>query len=158
MSKPAQWDSVRASEIVMRERHWDGPALPILHALQEEFGYIHEEALPLVASALNLSRAEVHGILTFYHDFKWQPGGAHTLKICRAEACQSMGGAELADALLKRQSVMWGETTADGRLTIEAVYCLGLCACAPAALYDGEPVGRLCADTLDELVTEARGR
>jgi formate dehydrogenase subunit gamma len=158
MSKPAQWDSVRASEIVMRERHRDGPALPILHALQEEFGFIHEEAVPLVASALNLSRAEVHGILTFYHDFKRQPGGAHTLKICRAEACQSMGAAELAAALLKRQGVAWGETTADGRLTIEAVYCLGLCACAPAALYDGEPVGRLCADTLHELVTEARGR
>jgi len=84
MPKPPQWDSVRAGEIVAAHAHLDGPALPILHAFQEEFGFIDDEAVPLIASALNLSRAEVHGVVTFYHDFRRKPAGRHILKICRA--------------------------------------------------------------------------
>jgi len=156
MPKPAQWDSARAGEIVAAHAGLDGPALPILHALQEEFGFIAEEAVPLVASALNLSRAEVHGIVTFYHDFRRKPPGRHVLKICRAEACQAMGGPRLSDELLRREGVEWGETTPDGALTIEGVYCLGLCACAPAALYDGEPVARLDQSILEGVAREAR--
>ena len=156
MPKPAQWDSARAGEIVAAHAHLDGPALPILHALQEEFGYIDQEAVPLIASALNLSRAEIHGVVTFYHDFRRSPGGRHVLKICRAEACQAMGGSALSDEILRREGLEWGGTTQDGSLTIEAVYCLGLCACAPAALYDGEPVARLDRDLLEAMAREAR--
>ena len=156
MPKPPQWDSVRAGEIVAAHAHLDGPALPILHALQEEFGFIDDEAVPLIASTLNLSRAEVHGVVTFYHDFRRKPAGRHILKICRAEACQAMGGPALSDELLRREGVEWGGTTPDGALTIEGVYCLGLCACAPAALYDGEPVARLDHGILEGVTMEAR--
>jgi len=156
MPKPSQWDSARAGEIVAAHAHLDGPALPILHALQEEFGFIDDEAVPLIAAALNLSRAEVHGVVTFYHDFRRRPAGRHVLKICLAEACQAMGGPALSDEILRREGLEWGGTTPDGSLTIEAVYCLGLCACAPAALYDGEPVARLDRDLLDAMTREAR--
>jgi formate dehydrogenase subunit gamma len=156
MAQYAQWDSARASEIVTAHAGCDGAALPILHALQGEFGFVSEEAIPLIASTLNLSRAEVHGVVTFYHDFRRKPSGHHVLKLCRAEACQSMGASSLSEAFLRREGLEWGETTADGALTIEAVYCLGLCACAPAALYDGEPVARLKQETLEALSRKAR--
>jgi len=157
MSKPAQWDKARGEEIVADlTGRLEGAALPILHALQEAFGHVPEEALPLVASSLNLSRAEVHGIMTFYHDFRSTPHGVHVLRICRAEACQAVGGGPLAEAMLERENLRWGETTGDGRLTIEGVYCLGLCACGPAALYDGEPVARLDRQKLDALQARAR--
>jgi formate dehydrogenase subunit gamma len=156
MTQYAQWDSHRASAIVTAYAGQDGATLPILHALQDEFGFISEDAIPMIASALNLSRAEVHGVVTFYHDFRRSPPGQHVLKLCRAEACQSMGGSLLSESLLKREGLQWGETTPDGALTIEAVYCLGLCACAPVALYDGEPVARLNQDTLEALSREAR--
>src|ERR1700743_2140148 len=96
MPSYAGWDRERAQEIISANRHLDGPAIPILHALQEEFGFIHRDAVPMVASALNLSRAELHGIVTFYHDFREAPAGRHVLKLCRAEACQSMGADALA--------------------------------------------------------------
>jgi len=158
MSQYAQWDSDRASEIVAAHSSLDGPVMPILHALQEEFGCIPEEAVPLVATALNLSRAEIHGTITFYHDFRRRPPGRHVLKLCRAEACQAMNGPQLARDLLDSLGMDWGATTQDGSLTIEGVYCLGLCACAPSALYDGEPVGRLDREKLDAVVREAGGR
>lgn len=158
MPSPAQWDSTRAREIIASLTALDGAALPILHAVQQEFGHIPEEALDEVASALNLSRAEVHGIVTFYHDFRRSPAGAHVLKLCRAEACQSMNGAGIARDVLANLGIGWGETTPDGRLTIEAVYCLGLCACAPSAMYDGEPVGRVTPEILSNLIAEARGQ
>jgi formate dehydrogenase subunit gamma len=156
MTKSDQWDMARASEIIAAHASLDGPALPVLHALQDEFGFIHEEAVSLVAQMLNLSRAEVHGIVTFYHDFRCDPAGPHILKLCRAEACQSMNGARIASDFLTDLGITWGETTSDGRLTVEGVYCLGLCACAPSALFDGEPVGRLTPETLAEAVREAR--
>lgn len=156
MAVSPQWDSARASEIVSAHAGRDGAALPILHALQDEFGFISDEAIPIIASALNLSRAEVHGIVTFYHDFRSRPAGRHVLKLCRAEACQSMGAVKLSEEFLRHEGLHWGETTQDGALTIEAVYCLGLCACAPAAHYDGEPIARLTHATLEALAREAR--
>jgi formate dehydrogenase subunit gamma len=156
MTKSDRWDRARASEIIAAHTSLDGAAMPILHALQDEFGYIHDEAVPLVAEALNLSRAEVHGIVTFYHDFRRDPAGRHVLKLCRAEACQSMDGARIASDFLTALGISWGDTTSDGCLTVEGVYCLGLCACAPSALFDGEPIGRLTPDTLAEVVQEAR--
>lgn len=150
------WDVDRAREIVAALDGVEGAALPMLHALQHEFGHVPRDAEPIIADALNLSRAEVYGIVTFYHDFRREPGGRHVLKLCRAEACQSMGAAKQNRDLLAKLGLDWHGTTPDGALTVEPVYCLGLCACAPAALYDGEPVGRLNMDGLDAIVAEAR--
>ena len=149
------WDRERAAEIIQKHVHLDGAALPILHALQREFGYIDRQAIPLVAQALNLSRAEMHGVVSFYHDFREAPPGRHVLKLCRAEACQSMGADALAEAARERLRVGWGETTADGRLTLEPVFCLGLCACAPAAMLDGRVFGALDEAGLASLIDEA---
>ncbi|MEZ0168476.1 formate dehydrogenase subunit gamma [Microvirga sp. TS319] len=157
MPKLVESDLTRLSEIIRAQASLDGPTLPILRALQDEFGYVPEEAVPMIASALNLSRAEIHGTVTFYHDFRDAPAGKHVLKLCRAEACQSMNGAVVAQEFLATLGIGWGETTPDGSLTVEGVYCLGLCACAPSALYDGEPIGRLDPGTLDAVAREARG-
>ena len=150
------WSVERAQEIITAHRHDDGPALPILHALQETFGFVPQDAVPLIAEALNLSRAEVHGIVTFYHDFRREAPGRHVLKLCRAEACQSMGGDALADAVQEHLGAGFGETSHDGAVTLEPVYCLGMCACAPAAMLDGKPVARLTSEKLQKLVETAR--
>lgn len=157
MPRLVEWNPTRAAEIISAHASLDGPTMPILHALQDEFGCIPEEAVPLIAAGLNLSRAEVHGTITFYHDFRREPAGRHVLRLCRAEACQSMDGPHIARELLVKLGIEWGETTSDGVLTVEGVYCLGLCACAPSALYDGEPIGRLDAEKLDAVVRDARG-
>ena len=145
---------LRVGEIVAAHSGLEGPLLPILHAVQAAFGHVPREALPVIADGLNLSRAEVHGVAGFYRDFRPAPAGRHVLKLCRAEACQSMGGEVLARQLLDRFAIGWDGTTADGRLTVEATYCLGLCACAPAAMLDGQPIGRLDRATLDDIVRE----
>jgi formate dehydrogenase subunit gamma len=126
-------------------RYGDKPdaLIEILHDLQHELGHVPEETLPVLAKSLNISRAEVHGVVTFYHDFRRAPAGRHVIKICRAEACQSMNGRALADAAQKLLKIKFGETTPDGRFTLEAAYCLGLCATAPALLVDDQPKGRM---------------
>jgi len=144
-------DEARAWEIIQAHAGIQGSALPILHAVQAAFGHVPAACVPMIAAALNVTRAEIHGIVSFYHDFREAPAGRHVLKLCRAEACQAMGGAALARGVLARLGIGWGETTADGRLTVEPVYCLGLCACAPAALLDGTPLGRLDARALAEI-------
>jgi formate dehydrogenase subunit gamma len=126
--------------------------LEILHDLQDEVGHVPEAALPVLAKALNISRAEVHGVVTFYHDFRRKPAGRHVVKVCRAEACQSMKGEDLARAIEKSLEVKFGETTADGKVTLEAVYCLGLCSTAPAILVDERPVGRVSPQKFDALM------
>ncbi len=141
-----------ARAIILRHLAQEGAALPILHALQAEFGYLPEETLPLVADALNISRAEIYGVATFYHDFHLEPRGKHTLTLCRAEACQSMGAVALAERAKALLGVDFGETTANGRVTLEQTFCLGLCACAPSAMVDGKPVARLTPGKLDEIV------
>ncbi len=146
-------ESVRA--VIARHASQEGAVLPILHALQHEFGYLPEKALPLVAEALNLTRAEIYGVATFYHDFHLEPRGEHTVALCRAEACQAMGAVGLAEHAKSRLGVDWGETTGDGRITLEQTFCLGLCACAPSAMIDGKVVGRLTQQKLDALLTEA---
>jgi len=157
MLEASSWNVDRAQEIVNKHLGLEGPMLPILHALQEEFGYVGAEAAPLIAQALNLSRAEVHGVITFYHDFRHELAGRHILKLCRGEACQSMGSEELARDLLVKLGIDWHGRTQDGELTVEPVYCLGLCASSPSALLDGEPIARLDAATLAEAIDEARG-
>ncbi len=152
----APWDKDIAIACIRAHRDREGPLLPILHALQEEFGYIDEAAELLIAEALNISRAEVHGVVTFYHDFRRRPAGRHVLKLCRAEACQAAGGDVLASHAEARLGVAMGNTSADGGVSLEPVYCLGLCATAPSAMLDGRPVGRLDQERLDALLTEAR--
>ena len=150
------WDPERAARRIAELRDVPGALLPILHALQHEFGYIDRTAVPLIARALNLSRAEVHGVVSFYHDFRDAPAGRHVLRLCRAEACQSMGADALAERARERLRVDWHETTPDGRITLEPVFCLGLCACAPAAILDNRVVGALDAARLSALIDEAR--
>jgi formate dehydrogenase subunit gamma len=150
------WDKDVALGRIREHLHREGPLLPILHALQEEFGYIDEAAEPLIAEALNISRAEVHGVVTFYHDFRRAPAGRHVLKLCRAEACQAAGGDPLAERAVARLGVPMGTTAPDGSVTLEAVYCLGLCAVAPSAMLDGRVVARLDEARLDGLLTEAQ--
>jgi formate dehydrogenase subunit gamma len=147
------WDPAAAQAIVVRWAAAEGPLLPILHDIQATFGCVPAEGVRLIAEALNLSRAEVHGVVSFYHDFRSHPPGRRVVRVCRAEACQSMGGEAVAASLLASLGLDWGGTTADGEITVEPVYCLGLCAVAPAALVDGEPVGRLDAQRLAEAVS-----
>ena len=144
----------RTQAVVEDLAQLEGPLLPILHEVQKEFGCVPDEALRTIAEALNLSRAEVHGVASFYHDFRKAPAGRHVLKICRAEACQSMGGDALADGVRAALGIDWHETTPDGRVTLEPVYCLGLCSCAPAAMLDGALHGRLDETAMRELVKE----
>ena len=146
--------AARAESVILAHRHLDGPLLPMLHALQEEFGYVPAQAEPLLAAALNISKAEVYGVISFYHDFRREPAGRHVLKLCRAEACQAMGSVALASNLLERFGLDWGGRTADGALTVEPTFCLGLCACAPAALLDGEPLVRVTTASLDAALAE----
>lgn len=126
----------------------EGPLLPMLHALQDTFGHVPAHAVPVLAELLNLGRAEVHGVISFYHDFRDHPAGRQVLKICRAEACQAMGGAGVAAETLARLGVDWHGTTPDGAVTVEPVYCLGLCACAPAAMIGDRVIGRVTAERL----------
>ena len=152
------WNEAQGQEIIRRHAGREGALLPIMHELQAAFGYVAAESIPVVADALNLSRAEVHGVVSFYHDFRGEPAGRHILKLCRAEACQSMDAGSVAQAVLDRFEVAWGGTTADGNLTIEATYCLGLCSCAPAAMLDGQPIGRLSGAAVENLVREVEPR
>ena len=128
--------------------------LEILHDVQDKLGHVPEKALPLIADALNLSRAEVYGVATFYHDYHLKPTGKLIIKICRAEACQSAGGFAVIAALEKALKIKLGETTKDGKVTLEAVYCLGLCPMGPAALIDGKPKAAIKPDKVKALVKE----
>ena len=148
--------AARVEEILRAHDRMEGPLLPILHAVQAAFGYIPKDALPIMAQHLNLTRAEVHGVMSFYHDFREEPAGRHVLKLCRAEACQAMGADRVAAHARGALGIEWHETTSDGAVTLEPVFCLGLCACAPAALVDGRVVGRVDELRLDALIAEVR--
>jgi len=141
--------------ILAKHRDLEGPLLPILHAVQAEFGFVPDDVIQIIADDLNITRAEVHGVITFYHDFRDAPAGKHVVKICRAEACQAVGGTALSERAFDRLGVGWHGTTPNGNVTLEPVYCLGLCACGPAAMVDGKVVGRVDATKLDRLLAEA---
>lgn len=151
---PVDWSEPQAAEIVRRHVGREGALLPILHDLQAAFRCIPPAAVSFVAHALNLTRAEVHGVVTFYRDFRAVPAGRHVLKLCRAEACQAMDGERIGRQILDRFGLDWGGTTPDGRLTVEGTYCLGLCACAPAALLDDMPMGRMGDSSPADLASE----
>ncbi|MCC0004182.1 MAG: NAD(P)H-dependent oxidoreductase subunit E [Methylobacteriaceae bacterium] len=150
MSAAPGWDKDRARAIVEGLAALEGATLPILHALQEEFGFVDPSAAALIADALNLSLAEAHGTISFYHDFRARPAGRRVIRLCRAEACQANGGEELVAQLRARRGLD-ADAQDDADLTIETVYCLGNCALGPCALVDGELVGRLDVERLSEL-------
>lgn len=146
----------RTTAIIHEKKDLEGPLLPILHGIQEEFGHVPQEALPVIAQELNITRAEVHGVVSFYHDFRKRPAGRHVLKLCQAESCQSMGSDAVAARFKQLLGIDFHETAKDGSVTLEPVYCLGLCACSPTAMLDGEVIGRLDAGRIDEIVAEVR--
>jgi formate dehydrogenase subunit gamma len=156
MSIEQDWDADRALSLIRELEHLPGALLPILHALQDEFGYVDKAAVPLIAETLNVSQAEVHGVISFYHDFRHAPAGRHVLRMCRAESCQSMGCESMIRHVEKRLAVKLGETTKDGSFTVEPVYCLGNCALSPAVMLDGKLYGRVSAEVADFLIDNAQ--
>ncbi len=152
------WNRDHVRDIARRSKERPGALLVVLHGIQDELGYIPPETVPLIADELNLSRAEVHGVISFYHYFRDAPPGRHTLHICRAESCQSMNGAALEEHAKQRLGIDYHETTPDGAFTLEPVYCLGNCACSPALMVDQEIFGRVTPERFDEIVEEAKTR
>ncbi len=153
----AESDKLRrcVSDAVARFAREPGPLLEILHTVQNELGSVPPEAVPLIADALNLSRAEVHGVISFYHHFRERSPGRFLVQLCRAEACQAMNARGLEEFVRSRLRVNFGETTADGRVTLEAVYCLGNCACAPSMMVNGHLHGRVTPENFVELARES---
>jgi formate dehydrogenase subunit gamma len=137
-------------------RDEDGALLPILHEVQDRLGYVPKDSIPVIAKALNLSRAEVHGVVTFYHHFRRQPAGRQVMQVCRAEACQALGADALVEHAKRTLGVDFHETTADGAVTLEAVYCLGNCACGPSVMVGDDLHGRVTNARFDALVKAAR--
>ena len=143
-------------EIAARLSGQPGALIPLLHAVQERFGYVPADAVPAIARALNLSRAEVHGVISFYHDFRSAPAGRNLIRLCRAESCQAMGAVELAEHVKRRLGIQFGETSKDGAFTLEPVYCLGNCACSPAIVVGSDIHGRVTPRRFDEIVERLR--
>ena len=146
----------RIEQSIERCRDLPGALLPMLHAIQDSYGYVPDEALPMIASALNLSRAEIQGVVSFYPHFRRSPPGRHIVQICRAESCLAMGGQALEAHVKAQLGIDFHQTTADGAVTLEPVYCLGNCACSPAMRVDDDIFGRVSARRFDTLVEELR--
>jgi formate dehydrogenase subunit gamma len=156
MAEPSGIETIKA--LVEAKKSMAGALLPILHDIQDALGHVPEAAVPVIASALNLSRAEVHGVITYYHHFRQHSAGRHVLRLCRAEACQSLGSEALAAHAKAALGCDFHETTADGEFTLEPVYCLGQCACGPALLIDDSELhARLTAEKFDAIVAAKRG-
>src|SRR5262245_61696548 len=148
--------SATISRIVRELKAKPGALLPVLHAIQEELGYIPEDAVPIIAGEMNLTRAEVHGVVTFYHDFRSHPPGRHIVKICQAESCQAAGSEALTAFARKRLGIEFHQTTGDRACSLEPVYCLGNCALSPSVMVDQEVFGRVTEERFDEIIAEAR--
>ena len=144
--------------VIAEHRSRPGPLIEILHGVQASLGFVPAAAVPVIAEGLNLSRAEVHGVVTFYHFFRNHPVGRHVVRLCQAESCQAMGASALAAHAKERLGIDFHETSADGAFTLEPVYCLGNCACSPALMIDGDLLGRVTVQDFDDLVTAGRKR
>jgi formate dehydrogenase subunit gamma len=151
-----RWNDQRAGEVIDHYKTMRGGLLPALHALQSEFGYVDDASMPALAEAFNLSPADVYGVITFYHDFKRSRPGRHTIRVCRAEACQSMGAEELMEHFKKHLDVELGGTSADGQFSLEQVFCLGNCALSPAIMIDQTVYGRVTEGRIDALCKGVR--
>jgi len=152
------WDKIAVAEVIASLKDKPGALLPILHGIQDRLGYIPKGSVPLIAEALNVSRAEVHGVITFYHYFRDTPPGKHTIHVCRAESCQSMNGAGLEAYAKAKLGIEYHETTVDGAFSLEPVYCLGNCACSPAISIDGEVYGRVSPERFNEILDDVRAQ
>ncbi|CAD5262867.1 MULTISPECIES: formate dehydrogenase subunit gamma [Halomonadaceae] len=158
MNHSQEWAPQAIQAEVDALKHKPGALLPILHALQDRIGFIPEAAVPIIADALHQTRAEVHGVISFYHHFRTTPPGRHVVQICRAEACQSVGARQLEAHAKARLGVDYHQTTPDREITLEAVYCLGNCACGPSIRVDDSVRGRVTPDAFDALVDELQTR
>lgn len=147
------WDRAAVAAIVNAHKHQPGALMPILRRIQDDLGWVPPDSIPLIAKELNFSRAEVHGVVSFYHDFRHEPPGRNVVRVCRAESCQAMGAAALADHARERLGAEFGGTTADGNFSLEAVYCLGNCACSPAVVINDELIGRVTPARFDEAIS-----
>jgi len=153
MSLDHPWDRAAVVAIVNALKDQPGALMPILRRIQDDLGWVPPGSIPLIADELNLSRAEVHGVVSFYHDFRHAPPGRNVVRLCRAESCQAMGAVALADHARERLGVDFNGTSADGAVTLEAVYCLGNCACSPAVVINGELLGRVTPARFDDAIT-----
>jgi len=153
-----QWKLEEISSIVASLKDKPGALLPILHGIQDHLGYVPPETVPLIARELNLSRAEVHGVISFYHYFRETPPGKQTIHICRAESCQAMGSDELEAHAKQRLGIDYHENTADGEFSLEPVYCLGNCACSPSIMVGSEVYGRVTPERFDEIIAETQAK
>lgn len=154
--KQSGLDPAAVEAIATRLKDRPGALMLILHEVQDRFGCVPRDSVPIIAHVLNLSRAEVHGVVTFYHDFRHEPPGRNVIRLCRAESCQAMGAVALAEYVRERLGVGFGETTRDGEFTLEPVYCLGNCGCSPAMVLNDELYGRVSPARFDELLVERR--
>ncbi len=152
------WDRAAVLAIVNALKHQPGALMPILRRIQDDLGWVPPASIPLIAEELNLSRAEVHGVVSFYHDFRHAPPGRNVVRLCRAESCQAIGAAALADHARKRLGIDFNVTSADGAFSLEAVYCLGNCACSPAAVINGELLGRVTPARFDDAIARLERR
>lgn len=146
------WDPQETERIAASLKDEPGALMLILHRVLDTFGCVPGEAVPIIASVLNLTRADVHGVVTFYHDFRGNPPGRNVIRVCRAESCQAMGGGVLADHIRGRIGADFGATSAAGDFTLEPVYCFGNCACSPAIMINGELHGRMNPQRFDRLM------
>lgn len=158
MNKSQEWSLQSIQAEINALHHTSGALLPILHALQDRFGFIPLDAVPLIAESLQQTRAEVHGVISFYHHFRTSPPGRHVVQICRAEACQAVGARQLEAHAKARLGVDYHQTTPDREITLEAVYCLGNCACGPSIRVDNSVRGRVTPEAFDALVDELQTR
>ena len=144
-------EDVRAAvlEVTARLKDLPGALLPVLHGVQQALGYVPEISVPLIGRELNLSRADIHGVISFYHFFRSKPPGRRVIYVCRAESCQAMGAVKLEKHIKQRLGVDFHQTTDDGAYSLEPVYCLGMCACSPAIMVDDELKGRLTPERFD---------
>ncbi|MFG6178005.1 formate dehydrogenase subunit gamma [Halomonas sp. THAF12] len=156
MSDSREWTPQAIQAEIDALKHKPGALLPILHAIQDRLGFVPEEAVPIIAESLGQTRAEVHGVISFYHHFRTSPPGRHVVQVCRAEACQSVGARALEAHAKASLGVDFHQTTADRDITLEAVYCLGNCACGPSIRVDDEVRGRITPEAFDALVDELR--
>lgn len=156
MSALSTQEVAKIAAHIEQHKNRAGALLPLLHAIQDDIGYVPEDAYLPISKALALSVAEVHGVVTFYHHFRRHPAGKHILQVCRAESCQAMGAEKLEAHIKSTLGIDYHQTTKDGAITLEPVYCLGNCACSPAVMMDDEVYGRMNAEKIAELVKEAR--
>ena len=148
------WTPQLLQELIDALKHKPGALLPILHAIQDRCGYVPHEAVPLIADSLQLTRAEVHGVISFYHHFRTTPPGRHVLQVCRAEACQARGARELEQHVKQTLGGDYHQTTADQEISLEPVYCLGICTCGPSVRIGDRIIGRVTPERFDQLVAE----